>query len=1064
MERFVYIILLLFGFVFQLFSQNINSNNLNRNQRIPAALLNEISIDLENASMQVALNEISKKGDIKLNYNSDIIPLDSKVSVKAEKVNTIEALMMVLKQTSTKLQITKNGSIIILPVDKEVEKGKIKGTIVDAKSGEPLIGANVVVVGTSIGAAADIHGKFVLPSLKPGNYTLKITYVGYNDKIEKVTVISNKTLDLIFKLDWVAVTGKEVIVTAQAKGQLSAINEQLSADEIKNVVSKDRIRELPDANAAESVGRLPGVSVLRSGGEGNKVVIRGLQPKYSKIMVDGVSLSATGSSDRSVDMSMISSYSLEGIEVIKAPTANMDGDQVGGSVNFKMRTAPEKLKYTVIAEGGYNKLKNEYNDYQFVGDISNRFFNNKFGVFAQATIGRKNLSSNDVSANYSVLSKYTDRKNPLGINDLKLNDIYRIRERYGATLTLDYKLSDGKIYMKNFFSSGTNSKQAYWEVFNKDRSHRYYTANQDSKQLIFSNILNYEGDFSLFKINAKLSHSYSEDKHPDNLMFNFVNTQDLSTFPLDTPPEEILNYAKNDIHNTYWESIRSTDDVAEGRLITASLDFSTDFSLSKQINGQIKFGAKYRYDKRSYNLEGYGGLLASWGGNEIKNPILEAFPWMQKIAPLGTQHMPYELFIDHNFKHDEFLNGEYTLGPVADISLMYDVLDVMHNTYDKLDEHHRSNYFTYLHKTSLINDYNGTEDLYAGYLMAEINITDKIKFIPGVRYEDKTTSYWGIRGTTNQDSELGYDHTDTTSTRQNNFFLPMIHLRYKPNNWMQIRLAYTQTLARPNFRYIIPNMDIGNNVIKINSPSLKPELAESFDVNFAFSNNYLGLFTIGGFWKNIKDKIYFMGKRIMHDPAKYGLSDIYEGMEYTAPDNISDISVVKGIEIDWQTNFWYLPSFLRGIVLNINYTKIFSETKYPKTEFKSKIITKPPWIVYEEVDKSYWDRMQNQPDDILNVALGYDYKGFSTRLSMYYQSDIFIKNSFWKEERVLTDDYLRWDLTVKQKLPIEGLELYGNIVNISSVYDKNFIDGNKQTSSIEHYGSIYHLGVRFSLQ
>jgi outer membrane receptor protein involved in Fe transport len=136
---------------------------------------------------------------------------------------------------------------------------------------------------------------------------------------------------------------EEVEVTAQARGQLSAINEQLSANEIKNVVSKDRIRELPDANAAESVARLPGVSIVRYGGEGAKVVIRGLSPKYNKIMVDGVQMAATGSGDRSVNMSMISSYSLEGIEVIKSPTANMDANQVGGAVNFKMKTAEKGL-------------------------------------------------------------------------------------------------------------------------------------------------------------------------------------------------------------------------------------------------------------------------------------------------------------------------------------------------------------------------------------------------------------------------------------------------------------------------------------------------------------------------------------------------------------------------------------------------------------------------------------------------------------------------------------------------------------------------------------------------
>ena len=84
--------------------------------------------------------------------------------------------------------------------------------------------------------------------------------------------------------------GEQITVTAQAEGQMAAINQQLSARTITNVVSSARIQELPDANAAESVGKLPGVAILRSGGEGNKVIIRGLSPQYNNIKINGVKM------------------------------------------------------------------------------------------------------------------------------------------------------------------------------------------------------------------------------------------------------------------------------------------------------------------------------------------------------------------------------------------------------------------------------------------------------------------------------------------------------------------------------------------------------------------------------------------------------------------------------------------------------------------------------------------------------------------------------------------------------------------------------------------------------
>ena len=157
----------------------------------------------------------------------------------------------------------------------------------------------------------------------------------------QVKANSTLSLDIILKSNVIELGG-EAVITAQREGQIAAINQQLTADAIKNVVSAERIKEVPDANAAESVGRLPGIALGRSGGEGNKVIVRGLSPKYSTISINGVSLPAAGSSDdRSTDISMISNENLSGIEVFKALTADMDADAIGGVVNLQLAKAKE---------------------------------------------------------------------------------------------------------------------------------------------------------------------------------------------------------------------------------------------------------------------------------------------------------------------------------------------------------------------------------------------------------------------------------------------------------------------------------------------------------------------------------------------------------------------------------------------------------------------------------------------------------------------------------------------------------------------------------------------------
>ena len=197
--------------------------------------------------------------------------------------------------------------------------GIIRGTVTDSSNNEPLVGANVLIVGTSIGTAADIDGKFTIQNIPVGKYSLKVIYVGYKKSIQTVIVTSDSTTIISVKLAGQPIQ-EEVIVTAQAKGQLSAINQQLS------VV----------ANSAESMGRLPGVSVKRSGGEGNRVVIRGMEPKYNIIRVG---------KHNTEEYSKIDESSF--FEVIKTPLSTFAADVDGASYSNTRRFIMQNhLPYT----------------------------------------------------------------------------------------------------------------------------------------------------------------------------------------------------------------------------------------------------------------------------------------------------------------------------------------------------------------------------------------------------------------------------------------------------------------------------------------------------------------------------------------------------------------------------------------------------------------------------------------------------------------------------------------------------------------------------------------------
>ena len=153
--------------------------------------------------------------------------------------------------------------------------GTVVGRVLDKATGDPLPGANVMIQGTSIGTSTGLDGKYEIRNVPTGMRSMRVTYIGYVTVTREVTVGENATLTQDFHLVAQALQGETIVVTGQAKGQLSAINQQLSSNSIVNVVSAEKMKELPDANLAESIGRLPGVSIIRDAGEASEIVVRG---------------------------------------------------------------------------------------------------------------------------------------------------------------------------------------------------------------------------------------------------------------------------------------------------------------------------------------------------------------------------------------------------------------------------------------------------------------------------------------------------------------------------------------------------------------------------------------------------------------------------------------------------------------------------------------------------------------------------------------------------------------------------------------------------------------------
>jgi outer membrane receptor protein involved in Fe transport len=257
--------------------------------------------------------------------------------------------------------------------------------------------------------------------------------------------------------------------------------------------------------------------------------------------------------------------------------------------------------------------------------------------------------------------------------------------------------------------------------------------------------------------------------------------------------------------------------------------------------------------------------------------------------------------------------------------------------------------------------------------------------------------------------------------------------------------------------------------VRAGNPDLIPASAFNHDVNITFHGNKLGLFSVGYFYKTIKDFTYRTqyvlhqtsvseDVRIINDFDIMGIRPADGATLYTFI-NSPHPAYVKGIEIDFQTRLWYLPYGLNGVVLGINYTRIKSEATYPLRDEVTDYSTRPP--VTTTFDSTRAGRLIYQPNNLMNSYIGYEYKGFSARLSFVFQGNSVSYIGPFPEQDGYTKDYFRMDASLRQSLPYLGMEIYLDINNLNSEKNESAQKSINGFTDVKHYGLTANLGVRF---
>lgn len=974
--------------------------------------------------------------------------------------------------------------------------GVVKGVVVDSLTHEALVGAHVAIQGTALGSATDIMGNYAIRSVPSGRYTVRCSYVGYKMKERVITVDEGGTAVANFNLPASVVEGAEIVVTGQAVGQAAAINQQISSDKIVNVVSEQKIKELPDANAAEALGRLPGVSIVRVGGEAQKIILRGLDENLTTITLDGVQLSATDADSRGVDLSTIAQGALSGIVLTKAITSDMDGAAIAGNVNFVTKTAPANRLLSVTAQGSYGAMDNTCRQFNLYGTYGERFFENMLGVQVFGNMEQRNRSSENYSVSIDQsLYSYKDYR----ITDFTIQYVPETRKRRGVKLILDVVTPDDGVIK---FSADANRTERRLSYISRDypvdwATPVYSLDGQKINTEIRTFALQGENHIYGWDLNWDLSFTQSTTNVPYNYQLNFEEPslttstgvvtsgmRQISPSLYKGPVDAFIPYAMNNFSAAYLQYAYARTSNSLDFQRTALFDAKKDYTFL-DLSGQLKLGGKVvdHYHRRvsSYYYAPY------YNGSQLQDYVLLADGSIvaKDYAAYGFGNLKLgssqKLVLLTNFFNGATRNvyGTYALNPIIDANIVQSFYDLCINGINAAGTTKEYAFGT----TEAGTDYGAKEDVSAGYVMNTLNFGRMATLVVGVRVEADRDQY--VAYYTPSAINTYSVFSDTTAKHAESAVLPNVHLVVHPTDFMNVRLAAYEGITRPNFNYRLPTyVIVGTSAYvstpqaTLGNPNLKNSHAWNYDVNTQFYGEKIGLFSLSAFYKEIRNQVLYMSTMIYDKstiPAQYGVTFINNTLPFGStsftlnyPYNSNGATKVWGFEVEHQMNFLWLPFPFNGLTLGYNASFVKSETQ---------IMSSDSVIVYyylagiklhtiQWVPAERKGPLTNSPEFFGNVAIGYDIAGFSARLSYFYQGEYHTSYSSNNYNNYVQKSFGRLDLSLKQGITNQfsvGLNINNLTDAEEGVYLANDAAHWRVQTSSWRYGTTADMWLKFTL-
>lgn len=798
--------------------------------------------------------------------------------------------------------------------------GSVVGKVTDQDTGEEIVGANVLVVGTTIGATTDLDGKFSVRNIPIGKQTIRVSFVGYAAKvITGVEIKTGESLTLNVTLVTETHATDEVVVTAERmlSTEAAILSERKKAATIGDAVSMEQIKRTPDATSGDALKRVTGLSVV----DNKFVFIRGVPDRYNGTMLNGVSVTTTDTDvdKKSFSFDLVPANLLENTIVTKSSTPDLPGDFTGGLVQLNTLEFPNQQVVKLSFSTSYNTITTLQTIQKSQGSARDWM-----GMDNGSRELPQNLNSiNGYDLGKTLPNNWAQRSERAPMNgslNFGIGDAFAFGEsQMGYIAALSYRNGFQRTENEtDYFRTGSRIFQA--------------SGTRDQYSVLWGGLLDVNFKFSgLHKVSLKNSYNHTAEDKLSRLTGVDENEQLLKTQVTEWD-ERSLHVAKLSGEHVLpmlgdldirWQGSYISSFAKEPDRKTATYSKNVNFPESEPLflGYNDRSWSRLRELTRSASIDfqyQIGEAKVKLGAHtEAKARTYDIRFFLAELDRITNPRDFLAQPIDSVFMAENFARGKL-------------IMRGLDNPRDK---------------------YTAEQTLYAGFLMFDIPFTAldyRFRIVGGARFENSEQLVNTISPfETNKPFVARVNDVD---------ILPSLNLTYLVTDDMNLRFAYSQSVNRPEFRELANFYFFDYSIYEgmYGNPLLRRAFSKNYDIRFEWFPAVGELLAVSYFNKQISGAI----------EQQLIISSNPERTWFNSPSGKN-----YGWEFEIRKSLDFLGGYFKNFSITGNYTRIFSAIRYPIFFLASE---------YGERE------MQGQAPYMINVSLLFTEPTLGTTVNLLY--------------------------------------------------------------------------------